>query len=53
MAFYPPAWCHSFVRPLAEPIFHPGPHDGAAGGDNYVMEEKAMHPTILRSAFMA
>src|SRR6516162_8099655 len=30
MAFYPPAWCHSFGRPLAEPFFHPGPHDGAA-----------------------
>jgi hypothetical protein len=30
MAFYPPAWCHSFVRPLTEPFFHPGPHDGAA-----------------------
>jgi hypothetical protein len=23
-------WCHSFVWPLAEPFFHPGPHGGAA-----------------------
>src|SRR5260221_13827017 len=29
-AFCPPVWCHSFVRPPAEPFFHPGPHDGAA-----------------------
>src|SRR6516165_11329288 len=29
-AFCSPVWCHSFVRPPAEPFFHPGLHDGAA-----------------------
>jgi hypothetical protein len=29
-AFCSPVWCHSFVRPPAEPFFHPGPHEDAA-----------------------
>src|SRR5262249_34421500 len=29
-AFCSPFWCHSFVRPPAEPFFHPGLHEGAA-----------------------
>src|SRR4051812_36809817 len=28
--FCPPVWWHSFVRPPAEPFFHPGPHENAA-----------------------
>src|SRR5947207_2749119 len=29
-SFCPPVWWHSFVRPPAEPFFHPGPHENAA-----------------------
>jgi hypothetical protein len=29
-AFCSPVWWHSFVRPPAEPFFHPRPHNGAA-----------------------
>jgi hypothetical protein len=29
-AFCSPVWCHSFVRPPAEPFFHPGLREGAA-----------------------